>query len=265
MTPNISDYTFEKLIKYNVTNPTQLIRKLEIEIKSLELEIQYRLDFRNKANSFTRPIIPKGTKVSHFSHPRSIYQKYINSYDVQTRSKQNQLADLKDEKQRVLLNQSLAGIEHGSNVQFTTFVFTSNVTWNPSWTTAKTILNTETGKLSSQLSKWKNNEMLKKEKIAEKVTIVEDQQITFNEQTNSGDYNETPITDVNLSSGCSECTGTEISSDPIEKEGYHKMPDGSMMKDSDMEKEPLNNNMKMAGIAGIGIIGLLLYSRSVKK
>ena len=62
------------------------------------------------------------------------------------------------------------------------------------------------------------------------------QEITFNEQTNSGDFNETPITDISLDSGCSEC------SDPIEKE----LP---------------NNNMKFAGIAGIGVIGLLLYTK----
>ena len=84
------------------------------------------------------------------------------------------------------------------------------------------------------------------------------QEITFNEQTNSGDYNETPITDVNLSGGCSECTGTELSSMMILKEGYHKMPDGSLMKDSDMEK---GNNMKIVGIAAAGVIGLLLYSK----
>ena len=98
---------------------------------------------------------------------------------------------------------------------------------------------------------------------------IKDQQITFNEQTNSGDFNETPITDVNLSGGCSECTG-EIRYDPIEvssmppsyqSQGYHKMPDGSLMKDSDMEK---GNNMKFAGIAAagvIGVIGLLLYTK----
>ena len=97
---------------------------------------------------------------------------------------------------------------------------------------------------------------------------IKDQQITFNEQTNSGDFNETPITDVNLSGGCSECTtgtdletGTEISSDPILRKGYHTMPNGSLMKDSDMEK---GNNMKFAGIAAagvIGVIGLLLYTK----
>jgi len=95
---------------------------------------------------------------------------------------------------------------------------------------------------------------------------IENQNITFNEQTNSGDFNKTPITDINLDGGCSECTtGTDLetgmTNDQLEKEGYHKMPDGSLMKDSDMEKKPLNNNMKFAGIAVAGVIGLLLYSK----
>tara|TARA_R110002167_G_scaffold25087_4_gene87574 strand:- start:946 stop:1650 length:705 start_codon:yes stop_codon:yes gene_type:complete len=122
--------------------------------------------------------------------------------------------------------------------------------------------------------KLKQEKIISDQKIAQQLLLIQNQTVTFEEQVNSGDFNDTPITDVNLSSGCSECTGTEIRHDPIEvssmppsyqSQGYHKMPDGSLMKDSDMEKEPLNNNMKMAGIAGIGIIGLLLYSRSVKK
>jgi hypothetical protein len=169
MIPNISDYTFEKLIKYNSSNVIELLSKLQIEIKSLELEIQYRLNFRVKANSFTRPILPRGTKIT-FSHPKTIYEKYINSYDVTTRSKQSQLVSLKDEKQRVLLNQSLRGIEHDNNVKFTPFVFTSNVIWNPSWYNSKLLLESETGKLLSQLSQWRNNQILQ-EKIIEKVEI----------------------------------------------------------------------------------------------
>ena len=101
----------------------------------------------------------------------------------------------------------------------------------------------------------------------EKLQQIKDQEITFNEQTNSGDFNETPITDVNLNSGCSECTGTEIIYDPIkvssmppsyQSQGYHKMPDGSLMKDSDMEK---GNNMKFVGIAAIGLIGLMVLKK----
>ena len=79
---------------------------------------------------------------------------------------------------------------------------------------------------------------------------IKNQQITFNEQTNSGDFNETPITDVNLDGGCSECTEPE-----------HQMPDGSMMKDSEMKKKSLNNNMKIAGITAIGLIGLMVLKK----
>ena len=99
---------------------------------------------------------------------------------------------------------------------------------------------------------------LQKVDEAQRLQEIKNQQITFNEQTNSGDFNETPITDVNFSSGCSECTGTELSSKIILKEGYHTMPDGSLMKDSDMEK---GNNMKIVGIAAAGVIGLLLYTK----
>ena len=103
-------------------------------------------------------------------------------------------------------------------------------------------------------------------KLAQTKKAQELQEITFNEQTNSGDFNETPITDVNVNSGCSECTG-EIRYDPIEvssmppsyqSQGYHKMPDGSLMKDSDMEK---GNNMKFVGIAAIGLIGLMVLKK----
>ena len=80
-----------------------------------------------------------------------------------------------------------------------------------------------------------------------KLAAIQLQTITFNEQTNSGDFNETPITDVNVNGGCSECTEPE-----------HQMPDGSMMKDSDMEKKPLNNNMKIAGITVFVIVAYLV-------
>jgi len=103
--------------------------------------------------------------------------------------------------------------------------------------------------------------------IAKNKIQIKNQEITFNEQVNSGDFNETPITDVNLSSGCSECTGTEIRYDPIEvssmppsyqSQGYHKMPDGSLMKDSDMEK---GNNMKIVAILAAGVIGLMVLKK----
>ena len=123
--------------------------------------------------------------------------------------------------------------------------------------------------MKKMLKLWENKRHIETQKEGNERLIeeekrlqqIKDQEITFNEQINSGDYNETPITDVNISSGCSECSGTELSSKIILKEGYHKMPDGSLMKDSDMEKKPLNNNMKIAGIAAAGVIGLLLYSK----
>jgi len=89
------------------------------------------------------------------------------------------------------------------------------------------------------------------------ISQIQIQDVTFNEQVNSGDFNETPITDINLSGGCSECSTTKDQIDPIlEKEGYHTMPDGSLMKDTDMEK---GNNMKMAGIAAVAVgLGYLI-------
>ena len=72
------------------------------------------------------------------------------------------------------------------------------------------------------------------------------QEITFNEQINSGDFNETPITDVNSYSGCSECTGTDL---------------GTGMTEYELGNKPLNNNMKIVGITALGVIGLLLYSK----
>ena len=93
------------------------------------------------------------------------------------------------------------------------------------------------------------------EKKEQRIFDLQIQDVTFNEQVNSGDFNETPITDINVSGGCSECTGTK-SVDPIIKKGYHTMPDGSLMKDTDMEK---GNNMKMAGIAAVAVgLGYLI-------
>ena len=144
-----------------------------------------------------------------------------------------------------------------------------NSTVHASKQTFNNLIITDTGESNPNFSIYNNKikaeKIISDQKIAQQLLLIQNQSITFNEQTNSGDYNETPITDVNLSSGCSGCTGTEISPDPILRKGYHTMPDGSLMKDSDMEKEPLKVTAGMAGIAGIGIIGLLLYTRSVKK
>jgi len=86
------------------------------------------------------------------------------------------------------------------------------------------------------------------QKVAEdkRLQQIKDQEITFNEQKNSGDFNETPITEINLSSGCSECTGTDLETG---------------MTEDELGNKPINNNMKMAGIAAIGLIGLMVVMK----
>jgi len=75
---------------------------------------------------------------------------------------------------------------------------------------------------------------------------IQNQIITFNEQQNSGDFNETPITEINLNNSCSECTGTKFI-DPIP------------------EKQLIENYLKIGGIAAVGVGILLLYTRRNKK
>jgi Fe-S cluster biogenesis protein NfuA len=87
----------------------------------------------------------------------------------------------------------------------------------------------------------KESQRLQKVEEDKRLKEIKDQEITFNEQTNSGDFNETPITDVNLDGGCSGC-GVDLQN--IIKETQNK-----------------ENYMKFAGIAAAGVIGLLLYSK----
>jgi len=110
----------------------------------------------------------------------------------------------------------------------------------------------ELNSLKKLLKLWENKRHIEIQKEEDKRIIEEEKQtlsqieiqnITFNEQTNSGDFDETPITDINLNGGCSEFTGTEISTDPIS------------------EKQLKEGYMKFAGIAAIGVIGLLLYTK----
>ena len=86
------------------------------------------------------------------------------------------------------------------------------------------------------------------QKVAEDKILqqIKDQEITFNEQINSGDFNETPITEINLSSGCSECTGTDLETG---------------MTEDELGNKPINNNMKIVGITAIGLIGLLVFTK----
>jgi hypothetical protein len=95
---------------------------------------------------------------------------------------------------------------------------------------------------------------LKKEELFQKDILkkdyefqrIQNQEITFNEQQNSGDFNETPITEINLNNSCSECTGTKFI-DPIP------------------EKQLTENYLKIGGIAAVGVGILLLYTRRNKK
>ena len=74
---------------------------------------------------------------------------------------------------------------------------------------------------------------------------MQNQIITFNEQQNSGDYNETPITEINPMDSCSGC-GVDIHA----------------LNREQQEKEKI---MKIGGIAAVGVGILLLYTRRNKK
>ena len=74
---------------------------------------------------------------------------------------------------------------------------------------------------------------------------LENQMITFNEQQNDGDFNETPITEINPMDSCSGC-GVDIHG--IQQE----------MRDKE-------NYLKIGGIAAVGVGILLLYTRRNKK
>tara|TARA_R110002051_G_scaffold184838_1_gene254064 strand:- start:113 stop:820 length:708 start_codon:yes stop_codon:yes gene_type:complete len=80
----------------------------------------------------------------------------------------------------------------------------------------------------------------------QKLQEIKNQEITFNEQQNDGDFNETPITEINFDNSCSECTGTKFI-DPIP------------------EKQLTENYLKIGGIAAVGVGILLLYTRMNKK
>ena len=86
---------------------------------------------------------------------------------------------------------------------------------------------------------------------------IQNQEITFNEQQNSGDFNETPITEINPMDSCSGC-GVDI----------HNLPyDDWVMPDDfyDIPNKDKENYLKIGGIAAVGIGILLLYTRRNKK
>ena len=79
----------------------------------------------------------------------------------------------------------------------------------------------------------------------ERETQMQNQIITFNEQQNDGDFNETPITEINPMDSCSGC-GVDIHA----------------LNREQQEKEKI---MKIGGIAAVGVGILLLYTRNNKK
>jgi hypothetical protein len=83
-------------------------------------------------------------------------------------------------------------------------------------------------------------------KLSQTKKAQELQEITFNEQINSGDFNETPITDVNVNSGCSECTGTDLET-------------ATMGLISEMEKP--KTNYALLGLIPLGIIAYLVVRK----
>jgi hypothetical protein len=86
-----------------------------------------------------------------------------------------------------------------------------------------------------------NNLRLKEIKMLQEI---QNQEITFNEQQNSGDYNETPITEINPMDSCAGC-GVDHA-----------------LNREQQEKEKI---MKIGGIAAVGVGILLLYTRRNKK
>ena len=113
-------------------------------------------------------------------------------------------------------------------------------------------------KMAIEEKKFLEEKRIIEQKIMEQQTITAEIEyaknnppVTFTEQKNEGDFNISP-------------TSSALIPDTVT--GSHKMPDGTTMKDSDMDNQ--NGMIIGAGMAatiGIGIVGLLLYTRRDKK
>ena len=113
-------------------------------------------------------------------------------------------------------------------------------------------------KMAIEEKKFLEEKRIIEQKIMEQQTITAEIEyaknnppVTFTEQKNDGDFNISP-------------TSSALIPDTVT--GSHKMPDGTTMKDSDMDNQ--NGMIIGAGMAatiGIGIVGLLLYTRRDKK
>ena len=104
----ISEYTFDKLVKYESNSVTELLTKLQIEINTLTKEIELRNSVGNPSNSW---LYRAGTK-AHFSNPKVRLDKEKSKFRLTTENSKNKLKTIQEEKQKVLINQSLNGIEH---------------------------------------------------------------------------------------------------------------------------------------------------------
>ena len=96
-------------------------------------------------------------------------------------------------------------------------------------------------------------ELIQKQIEDQRLQEIEDQMITFNEQQNSGDFNETPITEINPMDSCSGC-GVDI----------HNLPyDDWVMPDDfyDIPNKDKENYLKIGGIAAVGIVAYLVFKK----
>ena len=104
----ISEYTFNKLVKYDSNSVSELLTKLQIEINTLTKEIELRNSVGNPSNSW---LFRAGTK-KHFSNPQVRLGKEKTAFEKRTNSLKIKLKTIQEEKQRVLINQSINEIEH---------------------------------------------------------------------------------------------------------------------------------------------------------
>jgi hypothetical protein len=90
---------------------------------------------------------------------------------------------------------------------------------------------------------------------------MQNQIITFNEQQNSGDFNNTPITEINLNNSCSECTGTEIRYDPFDESDEDRFETASIGLVRDFEKNDEKKLYPLLFLVPLGIIAYLVFKK----
>ena len=122
MSTNVSEYTYNKMLEFNVSSVGELLKKLQDKITVQEARVKYRNEIKNKASignkrvkirisdSFRGCEVYSG-KTAHIQNWVKWVEK-LRNYDVGS----SELKKLKDIKQRVLLNQSLRNIEHNTPI-----------------------------------------------------------------------------------------------------------------------------------------------------